>query len=113
LRTCVWVCVAIGSLWGRCNNSAHAANVSTSGTCTWMCSGSPSSVGSSLSSVLVSEVTAGVRGRAILNNGDCMTVRFAASSLLPLQLVIRLVFARLPQGRDRLLVLAGQGVIFR
>jgi hypothetical protein len=38
-----------------------------------MCSGSPpSSVGSSLSSVLVSEVTAGVHGRAIPTDGDCI-----------------------------------------
>jgi hypothetical protein len=43
-----------------------------------------------------------------------VTVRrcFAASFLL-LWLVIRLVFARLPQGRDRLLVLVGQGVVSR
>jgi hypothetical protein len=68
-------CVAIGLSWGRCNNSARAANASTSGACTWICSGSsPLSVGTSLSLVLVSEGTAGVRGRAILIDGDCMTV---------------------------------------
>jgi hypothetical protein len=76
-----------------------------------MCSGSPpSSVGSSLSSVLVSEVTAGVRGHAILTDGDCTTVfcRLLASSAA----CIRLVIARLPRGRDRLLALVGQGAIF-
>jgi hypothetical protein len=35
-----------------------------------------------------------------------------AASLLLLQLVIRLVIARLPRGRDHLLALVGQGAIF-
>jgi hypothetical protein len=74
-QTCMWVCVAIGSLWGRCNNSACAANVSTSGVCTLICSGSPpSSVGSFLSLVLVSEGGAGVCGCDIPTEGDCMVV---------------------------------------
>ena len=53
---CVCICVAIRLLVGKCNDSAHAANVSTSGEYILICSGSgPSSVGLSCALVLVSE----------------------------------------------------------
>jgi hypothetical protein len=70
---CVCTSVAIGSSFGRCNNSACAANVSTSGAYTLICSGSPPLlVGSSLILVLVSDGGAGVCGLAIPVEGDCI-----------------------------------------
>jgi hypothetical protein len=65
--------VAIGSSLGKCNDSACAANASTSGAYTLICSGSfPSSVGSVLSPSLVLEGGAGVRDLAIPTVGDCI-----------------------------------------